>query len=190
MSEKRIIRALKGLVWWFAGELIAFVFTLCIMLPMRRFMLVRIFAGVASVFMVNALYFNFTHKCANSDRNAVKFHGVQRDRLAGLFIALTAPIFQYISWILLLLSKMQIIRDIFNYYILSNIQCIAWVDLFTAGRTIDHLTWAGLFGLLFIVLLAPAVIIATYECTYREIDVKALLMYGKQPSDNKDEKKK
>ncbi len=180
MSENRIIRALKGLLWWLAGELVACIFTLCMVLPMRRFMLVRIFAGIASVFLVNALYFNFTNKCAKKDMNAVRYHGAKQDRLQGLYMALTAPLFQYISWIALVLSKAGLIPDIFNIYILSNIQCIAWVDLFTPYRTIDALSVPGLIGLLLLVLIAPATIIITYECTYREIDLKALLMYEKK----------
>ena len=183
MAEKRIKRVLKGWLWWLAGELVALIFTLCMVLPMRRFMLVRLFVGIASVFIVNALYFNFACNCAKADLNAVKYHGAERNSYEGLTIAMWAPLFQYIMWIVLLLSKLGVVGDIFNYYILGNIQCIAWVDLFTAERTINVLTPAGLIGLLAIVLVAPITIIITYECTYRELDIKALVMYEKDGKD-------
>ena len=78
------------------------------------------------------------------------------------------------------LSKLGVIKDIFNYYILANMQTLAWVDLFTDGRTIDCLSWGGLFGLLLIILVAPAVIMITYECTIKEVDLKAIFVYGKK----------
>lgn len=49
-----------------------------------------------------------------------------------------------------------------------------------ALQDFDALSWGGLFGLLVLVLIAPAVIIVTYECTIRDIDVKSLLLYGKK----------
>ncbi|MBQ5331045.1 MAG: hypothetical protein J6F31_07330 [Oscillospiraceae bacterium] len=180
MAESRIKRIFKGLGWWLAGEFITVIFTLCMVFAMRRFMLVRIFVGLASVFIVNALYFNFAHNCAKADKNAVNYHKAERKPYESVTIAMWAPLFQYISWIVLLLSKLGAVRDIFNYYILSNIQCIAWVDLFTEGRTIDHLSPAGLMGLLAIVLIAPITIIITYECTFRELDIKSLLMYDRK----------
>lgn len=66
-------------------------------------------------------------------------------------------------------------------------QSLAWIDLFTSGRTIDALSWGGLFGLLVLVLIAPAVIIVTYECTIRDIDVKSLfaLRQEKQMTDDR-----
>ena len=97
-----------------------------------------------------------------------------------LKIAIAAPLPQYICWILLLLSKLGVIKDIFNIFIWCNIQSLAWVDLFTSGRTIDALSWGGLFGLLALMFVAPICIILTYECTIREFDIKAWLFYGKK----------
>ena len=177
--ESMIKRTVKGWLWWLAGEVICFLFTPCMLMPMKRSMLIMMFTAVSAVLIVNGLYFNFAHKCASADRNAVKFHKAPPDRLMAVKMALTAPLPQYILWIMLALSKARVIRDIFNIYILSNIQCIAWVDLFTSERTIDHLSTAGLFGLLLLVLAAPATIIVTYELVYRDIDVKSILMYKK-----------
>jgi len=178
LAESRLKRTFKGWGWWLAGEIIAVIFTMCMVIAMRRYMLVRIFTGFASVFIVNALYFNFAYNCAKADLNAVKYHKKERDPAAGLMLAVSAPLFQYIMWILLVLSKAGAVPDIFNYYILANIECIAWVDLFTTQRTIDVLTVPGLIGLLSIVLISPITIILTYELTYRELDIKAILLYG------------
>jgi hypothetical protein len=65
-------------------------------------------------------------------------------------------------------------------YLLANIKCIAWVDLFTTERTIDAVSPLGLIGLLAIVIISPITIILTYELTYKELDIKALLLYGKK----------
>lgn len=178
--EKFGKRAVKGMLWWLAGEFVCVIFNMCMLLVMNRFMAVKIFCSVASVIIANGLLFNFTYNCAVRDRNFIKYHGVEYDPKMKLKLALTAPLPQYLMWVVLLLSKLGVVGDIFRYYILANMQCIGWVDLFTEGRDITSLSWAGLFGLLFLVLIAPAVIIATYECTIRDIDVKALLLYGKK----------
>lgn len=178
-QEKFVKRAAKGMLWWLAGELICFLFNMCMIIFMTKFMIMKIFTAVASAIIANGLLFNFAYKCAVRDRNLLKYHGWQGDRTMSMKLALAAPLPQYIMWAVLLLSKLGVIGDFFNYFIWGNFQCLAWVDLFTSGRTIESLTWGGLFGLLALMLVAPAVIVITYECTIRDIDVKGLLMYGK-----------
>lgn len=177
-QEKFIVRTLRGMSWWLIGEIVCMIFNMCMLLLMQKFMILKIFTGIASVLIMNGLYFNFTYNTAVSDKNLIRYHHVPDDKFMSLKIALTAPLPQYIMWVILLLSKLGVIRDIFNIYILANIQSIAFVDLFTTGRTINDLSWGGLFGLLFLVLIAPAVIIATYECTVRDIDIVNILIYG------------
>ena len=174
------LRAGKGMLWWLAGEVICIIFNLCMLVFMIKFMAFKVFTAVASSIIVNGLFINFAYNCAVRDRNLVKYHRLPHDPVMSLKIALTAPLPMYAMWIALLLSKLGVVRDIFNYYIWGNIQTLAWIDLFTSSRTIDGLSWAGLFGLLIIVLAAPVSIILTYECTVREFDIKAWLFYGKK----------
>ena len=61
MYEKWYFRALKGILWSLVGEIICFVFILCFFVPMQKFMLARIFAGLATLVLVNGLYFNFAY---------------------------------------------------------------------------------------------------------------------------------
>ncbi len=179
-QEKFVFRALKGILWWLAADFICVIFNMCMIMLMKKFMIIKIFTALASVIILNGIMFNHTYNCAVRDRNLVKYHHVEQDKKMSLKMALTFPVLQYVMWIALLLSKLGILPDIFNYYILANMQTIAWVDLFTAGRTIEFLSYPGLFGLLALMLIAPAVIIITYECTIRDLDVKALLLYGKK----------
>lgn len=179
-QEKFVKRAAKGMLWWCAGDFICVIFNLCMIVVMINFLAAKVFTAFASAIIMNGLLFNFTYNCAVRDRNLVKYHGVSDDPMMPYKIALTAPLPQYIMWIVLLLSKLGIIGDIFRYFILANIQCLAWVDLFTEGRTIDCLSWGGLMGLLALMLIAPVVIIITYKCTVLDIDVKALVLYGKK----------
>lgn len=178
--EKISKRAVKGMLWWLAGDFICAIFNMCMLVFMMRFMAVKIFAAFSSVIIMNGLLFNFTYNCAVRDRNLIKYHGVSDDPKMPLKIALIAPLPQYIMWIALLFSKLGVIVDIFRYFILANMQCLAWVDLFTDGRSITDLSWAGLTGLLVLMLIAPSVIIVTYKCTLLEVDIKALLLYGKK----------
>ncbi|MDY3792526.1 MAG: hypothetical protein SOZ56_08625 [Oscillospiraceae bacterium] len=178
--EKFGIRAAKGMVWWLAGELICIIFNLCMLVFMIKFMALKVFTAIASSLIANGLLINFAYNCAVRDRNLIKYHGVPHDPLMSVKIAIAAPLPQYVMWFVLLLSKLGVIGDVFNYFIWCNIQSLAWVDLFTSGRTIDFLSWGGLFGLLALMLVAPVCIILTYECTIREFDVKAWLFYGKK----------
>lgn len=179
-QEKFAKRAAKGMLWWLAGEFVCVIFNMCMIIFMTKFMAVKIFTAFSSAIIMNGLLFNFTYNCAVRDRNLIKYHHVPRDPKMSLKIAAFAPMPQYIMWIILLLSKLGVIGDIFRYYVLANIQCLAWVDLFTSSREISALSWGGLFGLLLLMLIAPVVIILTYECTLREIDIKALVLYGKK----------
>ncbi|MDE7293769.1 MAG: hypothetical protein K2N72_05020 [Oscillospiraceae bacterium] len=173
-------RAGKGLLWWLGGEFICVIFNMCMIPLLVRFMAMKIFTAIASAIIVNGLFFNFAYNCAVRDKNIVRYHGAERDRKMPLKMALTAPLPEYIMWIALLLSKLGIIGDIFNWYIIGNMQCLAWVDLFTQGRDIGSLSYIGLFGLLLLILISPVTIILTYEITFRDIDIKALLLYGKK----------
>lgn len=178
--EKKSVRAIKGILWWLGGEFICLIFHFCMLLMMKKFMAVKIIAAVSSLIITNGLFFNYTYNCAVRDRNLIRYHGLEYTKGNSVFIALTAPLPMYVTWAALLLSKLGIIKDFFSMYILTNIQCIGWVDLFTAGREITDLSWAGLFGLLVLVLAAPAVIIVTYEMVIRDKDVKAMVLYGKR----------
>ncbi|MCM1524658.1 MAG: hypothetical protein NC120_09405 [Ruminococcus sp.] len=179
-QEKFAKRAAKGMLWWLAGEFICIIFNMCMLIFMTKFMAVKIFTAISSAIIANGLFFNFAYNTAVRDRNLIKYHDVGYDKKMSVKIALTAPLPQYVMWIMLLLSKLGVIGDIFRYYIWANIQTIAWIDLFTSGRDIASLSWSGLFGLLLLMLIAPAVIIITYECVIRDIDVKALVLYGKK----------
>lgn len=179
-QEKFSKRAIKGIMWWLAGEFSCFIFNMCMLIAMKRFFAVKIFCAAASLIIFNGLMFNYSYNCAVRDRNLIKYHGVKQDKKMSLKIALAAPVLQYVMWTALLLSKLGVIGDFFRYFILANVQCLPWVDLFTASREISALSWGGLAGLLVIMLIAPAVIIVTYELTVRDIDVKAILLYGKK----------
>lgn len=174
------VRAGKGLLWWLGGEFICVIFNMCMIPLLVRFMAMKIFTAAASAIIVNGLFFNFAYNCAVRDKNIVRYHGAERNLKMPLKMALTAPLPEYIMWIALLLSKLGVIGDIFNWYIIGNMQCLAWVDLFTQGRDIGSLSYIGLFGLLLLILISPVTIILTYEITFRDIDIKALLLYGKK----------
>ncbi|MGN0666807.1 MAG: hypothetical protein ACI4KF_09820 [Huintestinicola sp.] len=184
MAKKKrelfIVRAFRGMLWWFIGEIVCSLFCMCMLLLMQRFLILKMFTGLASVLIVNGLYFNFTYNTAAKDRDLVRYHGVPEDKFMGVKMALMAPLPQYIMWIVLLLSKLGVIRDVFNIYILANMQSIAFVDMFTDSRTIDALSWGGIFGLLFLTLISSVVIAVTYNCVFKDIDVKGKLLYGKK----------
>lgn len=178
-QEKFFQRFLKGLVWWLIGAVICVLYSFFMTGLMQKFMAMKILTGVCALIIVNGLYCNFIYNCAADDRKLNKLHHVNVDRRLGIKLAFSVPVIQYLSWIALAFSKIGIIGDFFSPYIFINMYTLGWIDLFTEGRTIDSLSWLGLFGLLLLAFISSAVILLTYELTYREIDVKQLLFYGK-----------
>ena len=96
-----------------------------------------------------------------------------------LKMALCGPAVSYISLAALILSKCGVIKDIFNIFLLINMYSLPFVDAFTDGRTLEFLTVPGLFGLIGLTLLQPAVIVLTYILTYKDVDVITKIVYKK-----------
>lgn len=68
---------------------------------------------------------------------------------------------------------------VFSIYLMANMHVLPFVSLFSELRSIDAVSWGGMFGLLVLELLSPAIIIVTYRIVYNDIDVKKLIMYKK-----------
>ena len=94
-----------------------------------------------------------------------------------LKMALVGPIISYISIIVLFLSYIGVIPDIFNFYLLFNMFVLPAVDAFTDGRTLEVLTVPGFLGILALVLTQPAAIAASYIMVYKDVDIVKKVFY-------------
>lgn len=180
-DEKFAIRALKGIGWSFLGEVLCIFLVMsvnAIIVVMDLFIL-KILLALCTLTVTLGLYFNWTINAAKLDKDMVKFHGKEYDRLMPLKMAIAGPFFSYIWYIALVLSVCGVIPDIFNFYLLGNIYIAPFVASFTEGRTLEFLTGAGFAGITGLVLLQPATIAVTYIVTYHDIDVKKLVFYKK-----------
>lgn len=65
----------------------------------------------------------------------------------------------------------------YSAYLIGNIHVSPFVSLFTESKTIDGLSWGGVFWLFLLELTCPGIIILTYHCVFNDIDVKKLVMY-------------
>lgn len=173
-NEKFIVRALKGIGYGVISEV------MCIFLVLSMVVInqisggivwLKLIIGIFTMIITLGLYFNWAFNAAKRDRDLVKFHGVPYDRYMPLKMAVIAPIISYVSLILLILSKMGVIPDIFNVFLLLNLFTLPFVDCFTAERTIEFVSVPGLLGIALLVLSQGAVIAATYIMTYRDVDV-------------------
>ena len=182
-NEIFAVRVLKGIGYWLLGYVLCLFICIMMLMIMNKVIIIKVFVGFCVLSITLGLYFNYAHYAAKRDKVKVKLHGAEYDKFMPIKMAISAPFFTYIMWFILLLSKLGVIGDIFNYYVLTNIEMLPFVALFTTQRSIESLSWLGLFGILVIVLLSPAVIIISYIATYKDIDIRSLIFYKKD--DNK-----
>lgn len=180
-DEKFVIRALKGIGYSLLGEVLCIFLVMsmnAIIVVMDVFIL-KILLALCTLTVTLGLYFNWAVNAAKLDKDMVKFHGKEYDRLMPLKMAVAGPIFGYLWYIALVLSVCGVIPDIFNFYLLGNIYIAPFVASFTDGRTLEYLTLPGFAGITGLVVLQPATIAVTYIVTYHNVDVKKLVFYKK-----------
>lgn len=184
--ESFIKRLLKGWMYYIMGFVMNLWLVTVMMAMASDFLVVKFLLGIAALIVVNGLFFNYAYNAARRDRELIKFHGAKQDKKMSLKLALLVPIFGYIMYILLFLAKVGVFdgtvlgENGFNYYILLNLHTLPWIAMITDSRTIDCLTWGGMFGLLVIQLIEPITLVLSYELTLRDIDVKEIIFYGKK----------
>lgn len=178
-KENFAVRCLKGVGYWFLGSFMCFFMCTITVMIMRGALILKVFVGFCTAAITLGLLFNWSYYCAKRDRNAVKYHNMEYDRLMPLKMSLTAPIFSYVMLIVLYVSKLGLIPDILNYYMLANMWLLPFLKMFTEGTTLESVTWGGMAGFTFLVLLQPAIIAVTYILTYKDVDVAKEVLYKK-----------
>lgn len=236
--ESFAVRSLKGLGFWFVGEIMCFVICLMTAMIMNKFMLMKIIMCICTMAITLGMFFQYAYNAARNDRDMVKFHGQQEDKKMPYKMAAvaTAPIF--IMFLLIVLVKAGAVNDVFyskdytytsvvteaepeaeegtaaesavteapadtsegevttvpeepvtvemtgtveltiySAYLIGNIHVSPFVSLFTESKTIDGLSWGGIFWLFLLELTCPGIIILTYHCVFNDIDIKKLIMY-------------
>lgn len=185
-KEPFIKRLFKGWGYFIVGFIMNTWFCTVMITQMPKILLLRLLVGAAALFIINGLYFNYAYNAAKLDRDLIRYHNMEKDRHMSLKLALLVPIYSYVCYIILFIAKLGLFSGThfgeyaFNYYILTNIHTLPWVSAVTDGRTMESLSWGGMFGLLIIMLIQPVVIVLTYELTLRDIDLSHILMYGKK----------
>ena len=180
-KESFLKRALKGIGYSIIAEVMCafLVITMIVLTTKTDLAVIKVIAGICTLTVILGLFFNWANAAAKADRDAVKFHNEEYDRYMPLKMALCGPAVSYISLAALILSKCGVIKDIFNIFLLINMYSLPFVDAFTDGRTLEFLTVPGLFGLIGLTLLQPAVIVLTYILTYKDVDVITKIVYKK-----------
>lgn len=181
-KENFALRAAKGFGYWFLGAFMCIFICTTLIVLMRGTIILKVFVALCTLTITMGLYFNWAHYAAKRDRNAVKFRSMEYDRFMPLKMSIAAPIVSYGMLIALYLCKLGIIPDMFNWYMWVNMWMVPFIKMFTDSTTIDGISWIGILGLTFLVLLQPLTITATYLLTYNDVDVTKLVLYK---NDNK-----
>ncbi|MCH5194897.1 MAG: hypothetical protein J1F11_13130 [Oscillospiraceae bacterium] len=176
-KENFVIRAAKGLGYWFLGTFMSTFVCAAMIVLIRGTIMLKIFVALCTLTITMGLFFNWAHYAAKRDRNAAKFHNMEYDRYMPLKMSIAAPIVSYGMLIALYLCKLGIIPDIFNWYMWIDMWTVPFIKMFTDSTTIDGISWTGILGITFLVLLQPLTITATYLLTYNDVDVTKLVLY-------------
>ena len=172
-------RCAKGIGYWFLGNFMCFFICTATAIIMRQLLIFRMFIALCTLIITMGLYFNWAHYAAKRDKNVVKFHNSEYDKYMPVKMAAAAPIFSYIMLICLYLSKLNVLPDIFNYYLMLNMWLRPFVTMFTGNITITSVSWLGMAGITLLVLIQPATIVITYILTYNDVDIKKIVFYKK-----------
>lgn len=178
-KENFAVRTLKGIGYWLLGSFMCLFMCMSMLVLMRSLLVLKFFVAFCTTAIMLGLMFNWAYYSAKRDRNAVKYHNMEYDKYMPLKMSLTAPIVSYVMVILLFLSKLDVIGDIFNYFMYIDMWLVPYVKIFTEETSIAAIPWWGVFGLTFLVLLQPAVISVTYILTYKDVDVAKEVLYKK-----------
>lgn len=178
-KENFVTRMLKGIGYWLLGSFMCLFMCMSMLVLMRGLLVLKFFVAFCTTAIMLGLMFNWAHYSAKRDRNAVKYHNMEYDKYMPLKMSLTAPVISYVMAVLLILCKLGVIGDIFNYFMYIDMWLVPYVKIFTEGTTIDVIPWWGVFGLIFLILLQPAVISVTYILTYKDVDVAKEVLYKK-----------
>lgn len=177
-KENIVKRCFKGIGYWFLGNFMCFFVCSATALLMRSFLIFKMFIALCTLVITMGLYFNWAHYAAKLDKNLVKFHNMKYDKYMPVKMSVIAPFFTYVMLIFLYLSKVGIIPDIFNFYLLGNMWLRPFVTMFTGEIAISSVSWSGMIGITFLVLLQPLTIVLTYIFTYNDLDIAKLIFYN------------
>lgn len=178
-KENFAVRCLKGIGYWLLGSFMCLFMCMSMLVLMRSLLVLKFFVAFCTTAIMLGLMFNWAHYSAKRDRNAVKYRNMEYDKYMPLKMSLTAPIISYVMVVLLFLSKLDVIGDIFNYFMYIDMWLVPYVKIFTDATVITAIPWWGVFGLTILVLLQPAVISVTYILTYKDVDVAKEVLYKK-----------
>lgn len=173
-KENFFKRILKGIGYGLISEFMC-MFLVISMIAMNGMfggsVVLKVIIGLCTLVLTLGLYFNWTFNAAKKDRDAVAYHNVPYDKYMPIKMAVGGPIVSIVMYILLILSKIKLLPDLFNVFLLADLFTVPFVDSFTSERTIEALSVWGLLGLGLLVLSQCVVIVVTYIVTYKDIDI-------------------
>lgn len=173
-TENIFKRILKGIGYGIIAEFMS-VFLVISMIAMNGMfggsVVLKVIIGICTLVLTLGLYFNWAFNAAKKDRDAVNYHKVPYDKYMPVKMAVGGPIISIVMYILLVLSKIGVLPDLFNVFLLADLFTVPFVDSFTSERTIEVLSVWGLLGLGVLVLSQCAVIIVTYILAYKDVDI-------------------
>ncbi len=132
---------------------------------------------IVFLFFHNTLYY-----MGDSDCNKVNFGQIKPDKLKGLKIGLVTTAFQFISYVLLIIGKLGVIKNgIFLVFRLCNFHFNP-IIMAIAGNTanLSEISWTSIFWFLPLIAITPVLSFVLYYLGYRRIDVLEKMVYKKE----------
>ncbi|MGN1303414.1 MAG: hypothetical protein ACI4YB_00105 [Oscillospiraceae bacterium] len=173
-TENIFKRILKGIGYSIIAEFMSMFLVLSMIAMNGMFggsVIIKVIIGLCTLVLTLGLYFNWAFNAAKMDRDAVNYHKVPYDKYMPVKMAVGGPIISIVMYVVLVLSKIGVLPDMFNIFLLADLFTVPFVDSFTSARTIDVLSVWGLIGLGLLIISQCAAIAVTYIVTYKDIDI-------------------
>lgn len=148
--------------------------------PKGAALFLDILSEVLMLCLLAALPYSIVWAQGDRDKNKVQFGHMQEDKLRGLKIGLMAGIPSYIGYILLLLSKLNVLLPGYFYaYRLLNMPFLPILNRL-AGTDITstaQISWPAILAMLMVVVFVPLVCTIGYALGYKQISLSERFIY-------------
>lgn len=170
------LRVLRGFMQVFLAVIMCGVLML-MTLALAASKVFCIVIGICMLFIYYGLLFNYSYRYGKMDRDHERLHKKPHDRFMPYKMAFIVPCFQYLSWILLLISRFVEIKPACILFSLTNFQFFPFAYVLGFMANTDTVPPAVLPLSLIQLLVGSAVIVVTYMIYYKDIDIKSKLIY-------------
>jgi hypothetical protein len=132
--------------------------------------------GTVILFMNGKVYY-----IADSDANKVRFGRIAEDKYKGLKFSLFPTVLALISYVVLILGKLGIVKNGYTIFNLLNYHLFGYHEFIFGGvKNAAEIGWGGIIAASLTVFLIPVICHISYTLGFKRINVAERLVFKKK----------